>query len=149
MLKAVVHLGDGTLVKGFYNDSEEKVRGCLGSGGGYSLPSEIQLHPIGGGTATVDLNRAKALFFVESFDGKPEYNEVKFFKARPELAGLWVRMRFADGEVTEGVVHNSISFLISPGFFVKPPDPLSNNRLIYALKKSLVDFQILAIRNEY
>ncbi|HWZ42838.1 MAG TPA: hypothetical protein VNW97_05150 [Candidatus Saccharimonadales bacterium] len=148
-LQAVVHFDDGTLAKGFLDDAEGLVRQALASGKGSlpELPVELQL--VAGGRAPIDLSTAKAVFFVKTFEGSKEYKEVKFFQSHPEIAGLWVRVRFFDDEVSEGIVHNSLTFLEEPGFFMKPPDPQSNNRMVYVLKKSLVDFQVLGIQLEF
>jgi hypothetical protein len=46
----------------------------------------------------------------------------------------------------EGIVYNSIRYLIDPGFFLLPTDPGSNNKLVYVLKSWLVDHRILGMR---
>jgi hypothetical protein len=113
------------------------------------LPEQFELRLAAGGRTTVFLSQAKAVFFVREFHGQPGYDELRFFKNVPELPGLWVRLRFADDEITEGLVHNSLPLLVSPGLFLKPPDPKSNNKMVYALKKHLVDFQILGVKSEF
>lgn len=145
-LKAVVHLADGSLIKGFLNgtsDSLEKSASSQLSSG------KVELQLTTGKKQTVALDSAKALFFVRSFEGDPEHHEIKFFQTNPETKGLWVRVSFHDNETIEGVVQNSISFVVNPGFFLKPPDPQSNNQMIYAVKKSLQTFQVLGIRTDY
>lgn len=149
LVKVVVHFNDGALAKGFFDDREGVVRRAFESGEG-SLPADsVDLKLPAGGAATVDLQKAKAVFFVRTFDGRTDYTEVKFFQAHPAIAGLWVRVRYSDNEVCEGIVHNSLDFIEKPGFFMKPPDPQSNNRMVYVLKKFLVDFQVLGIQAEY
>jgi hypothetical protein len=86
---------------------------------------------------------------VKSFEGSAHYNEIKFFKAHPLQDGLWVRLQFSDQENTEGVIYNSLDFLVQRGFFLKPPDPHSNNEIVYVMKESLSDFRILGVRNNY
>jgi len=149
LVKAVIHFENGTLAKGFFDDAGGMVRQALESGKGSlpALPVELQL--LAGGQEPIDLSAAKAVFFVKTFEGSKEYKEIKFFQSHPEIAGLWVRVRFYDNEVSEGIVHNSLTFLEQPGFFMKPPDPQSNNRMVYVLKKSLVDFQVLGIQFEF
>ena len=147
LVKAVIHLADKTLVKGYLKDS---TGACSGQAPGHApLPEEFELKLVQGGRTTICLDQAKAVFFVREFEGHPAYNELKFFKNVPEFRGLWVRLRFADNEVTEGLVHNSLPLLMSPGFFLKPPDPQSNNKMMYALKKHLVDFQVMGLRSEF
>jgi len=88
----------------------------------------------------------KALFFVKKFSGNKEYSEVKFFESQPKIDGLWVRLTFYDDEMLEGIVSNSIRFLSDDGFYLKPPDPNSNNRLMYVIKAALKDFTVLSVQ---
>jgi hypothetical protein len=47
----------------------------------------------------------------------------------------------------EGLVHNTIRFVVDPGFFIRPTDPESNNRLVYVVKNGLKDCRVLGLRN--
>ncbi|MGH9606113.1 MAG: DUF6982 domain-containing protein [Terracidiphilus sp.] len=87
-----------------------------------------------------------ALFYVKSFDGKPEHKDLNFHSHEPTVDGIWMRLEFGSGEVMEGLVCNSLSYLMDPGFFLLPTDPESNNKLVYVMKKSLVDHRVLGIR---
>ena len=88
----------------------------------------------------------KALFFVRKFTGDKEYSEVKFFESQPKIDGLWVRLHFMDSESIEGIVANTIKFLVEDGFYLKPPDPNSNNRLMFVVKSALRDFTVLGVQ---
>jgi uncharacterized protein DUF6982 len=88
----------------------------------------------------------KALFFVRKFSGNKEYNEIKFFRTQPKIDGLWVRVSFYDDELLEGLIVNSSHFLLDDGFYLRPPDPHSNNRLIYVVKAALKDFSVLGVQ---
>lgn len=150
-LKVVAHRHDGSLVKGFTAGVPEFYERSLQSPATLALPPEslgLRLAE-NGHQVEVPIEQLKALFFVKSFTGSTDYNEIKFFKAHPLQEGLWVRLRFRDGENTEGVVFNGIQFVIGPGFFLKPPDPHSNNEIVYVLKSSLDEFRVLGVRNHY
>jgi len=147
-LKVVVHLADGSLVKGILRDSESfdpLAAGLIGQ----TLPSTVALDLPGGGSRIVEVGSAKALFFVKTLDGRSDYVEIKFFERNPQIEGLWIKIKFKDGEVTEGIVHNSLPFVADSGFFLRPPDPQSNNRVVYVVKNFLSDFRVLGIRSEY
>jgi hypothetical protein len=88
----------------------------------------------------------KALFFVKKFSGDKEYAEIKFFESQPKIDGLWVRLTFYDDEMIEGIVSNTIRFLLDDGFYLKPPDPNSNNRFMYVVKLALKDFTVLGVQ---
>ena len=87
-----------------------------------------------------------ALYYVKNFDGNPEHKDLNFHSHEPTVDGVWMRLEFASGEVMEGLVHNTMRYLIDPGFFLLPTDPESNNKLVYVTKKSLVDHRVLGIR---
>ena len=149
-VKIVAHTLDGKLIKGFPDASSEFVKDARRKQPTVVAPDRIPIKLFENGkAATVNVQKMKAVFFVKSFEGQAEYNELKFFKSHPLLEGLWVRLTFADGEATEGVVYNSMHHLVNPGFFLKPPDPQSNNELVYVLKSSLKDFRILGVRNSF
>jgi hypothetical protein len=149
-VKVVAHKKDGSLVKGFTLDVPEFYRQSLDKQASVAPPEILQLRtPDNGACVKVVLKDLKALFFVKSFEGSTHYNEIKFFKAHPLQDGIWVRLRFADNESTEGVIFNSIQFLVNRGFFLKPPDPHSYNEIVYIMKESLNDFRILGVRNTF
>jgi hypothetical protein len=147
-LKVVAHLADGSLVKGILRDTESfdpLSAGLIGQ----TLPSTVAVELPEGGSRTVDLKNAKALFFVKKLEGRSDYVEVKFFERNPQIEGLWIKIKFKDGEVTEGIVHNSLPFVADSGFFLRPPDPESNNHVVFVVKSFLSDFRVLGIRSEY
>jgi len=89
---------------------------------------------------------AKAVFYVKNFDGDVSHKDLQFSAGAPIIHGIWVRFEFLDGEMLEGIVYNTIHFLVNPGFFVYPTDPESNNRLVYVFKSHLKDCRILGLR---
>lgn len=94
----------------------------------------------------VFLNDAKALFFVASFAGDKKKQTVLFHRNTAVSNGIWVRVEFEDGEMMEGLIHNSAAYLIQNGFFMLTTDPGSNNELVYVFKSALKDFRVLGTR---
>lgn len=147
--KVVARLRDGKVVKGFLNGTPATID-AFHEASELKLPELIGIHPLGSSEGiSLRLDSLKALFFVKSFEGKRDYPEVKFFDKSPPVRGLWVRIQFYDSESIEGTVENNIHFLLEPGFFMKPPDPRSNNEILYVLKNSLINFRILGVRSDY
>jgi hypothetical protein len=147
-LRVVAHLSDGSLVKGYLSgvgSFDPLSAGLTGN----ALPAEVTIEPESGNPRVINLKSAKALFFVKSHEGKSSYVELKFFERNPQIEGLWIKIRFRDGEITEGIVHNSLPFVADSGFFLRPPDPQSNNRVVYVVKSFLTDFRILGIRSDF
>jgi len=94
----------------------------------------------------ISIKDVKAVFYVNSFDGNSVRNHLNFHTRAPIVHGIWMRFQFLDGEVMEGIVFNSIRYLVDPGFFVLPTDPGSNNKLVYVVKSWLVDHRVLGLR---
>ena len=94
----------------------------------------------------ISMKDVKAIFYVNSFDGDSSRKDINFHTRAPIVHGIWMRLQFLDGEVVEGIVYNSIRYLVDPGFFLLPTDPASNNKLVYVLKRWLVDHRILGLR---
>lgn len=148
--KVVAHLSGGKLVKGYTDTLPVKDLDTLLKNEPVSMPREIAVRTVESGEPiAVPLESLKALFFVKTFEGSEDYKEIKFFAGHPPIEGLWVHMKFRDGECTEGVVRNSLHHLIDPGFLLKPPDPHSNNEIVYVVKNSLAEFQVLEVRHTY
>lgn len=135
--KVVVRKLDGGIIKGYVDPALDPVTVQDGDITITSLTEEV-LH--------VPTSEIKALFFVRKFSGNKDYSEVKFFESQPRIDGLWVRLGFADNEAIEGIVANSIEFLMQSGFYLKPPDPNSNNRLMYVVKSALKEFTVLGVQ---
>ncbi len=95
----------------------------------------------------ISIKDAKAVFYVHSFDGDKNHKEMSFYGNSPIVHGIWMRVQFLDGEVIEGIVHNSIRYLVDPGFFLVPTHPGSNNKLIYVSKSRLAHHRVLGTRN--
>ena len=73
----------------------------------------------------VSIQELKAVFFVKTFEGNPEYNDKKELEADKTVAGRKIRVIFRDGEVLVGTTHGYQPG--RPGFFIQPADPQSNN----------------------
>jgi len=135
--KVIVRKIDGEILKGYVEQGLEPI-GSKDEGVTVTSLTDQVLH--------IPKREIKALFFVRKFSGNKDYSEVKFFESQPRIDGLWVRLSFFDNEAIEGVVANTINFLVEDGFYLKPPDPNSNNRLMYVVKSALKDFTVLGVQ---
>ncbi len=83
----------------------------------------------------VRLADLKAVFFVEEFEGEPQYSERKEFLKHN--AGRRLTVTFADGEVLVGT---SLTYHPSrAGFFLFPGDPFSNNDKVFVVAAAVVE----------
>lgn len=94
----------------------------------------------------ISIKDVKAIYYVNTFEGDSEHDHINFHTRAPISHGIWMRFQFLDGEVMEGIVYNSIRYLVDTGFFVLPTDPGSNNKLVYVQKSWLVDHRVLGMR---
>lgn len=144
--KVIVQYGD-RIVKGYLHSPAWNTLEELLSNAPSNSPQTFRIHLLDSDVVEeIPAEDLKAVFYVNSFEGNSSHKQLNFSTSAPIVHGIWVRLQFRDGEVMEGIVHNSLRFLIDPGFFLIPTDPGSNNRLAYIVKSSLVDHRVLGLR---
>ena len=79
----------------------------------------------------------KTVSFVRDFDAADADLERKVFNTRPKMDGLWVRMRFRDGDIMDGILSNNLLSIEPWGFTIVPPDPTSQNQKIFLPRAAL------------
>jgi hypothetical protein len=86
----------------------------------------------------VPLRDLKAVFFVRTFTGNPEYDSPKTPEELPARGtGRLVWLRFSDGEKMLGEVYPTTD--LTRGFYLTVLDPEDNNLLVYANPSSLAE----------
>jgi hypothetical protein len=86
----------------------------------------------------------RSIYFVRDFsdDFEPER---KAFLSRPKLDGLWLRLRYLDGETLEGVVPNDLLSLLDNGVHISPPDLNSATDRIFIPRTALSELTVLGV----
>jgi hypothetical protein len=97
-----------------------------------------------GTVIAIDLREIKGVYFVREF-GDSESLTRKTFTSRPRSEGLWVRLRFKDSEVLEGLMPADLTQNTSEGFLVNPPDQRSNTQRIFVPRTALESLTVLAV----
>lgn len=87
----------------------------------------------------------KGVYFVREFDADADRPERKFFSSRPKLEGLWVRMRFKDNDVLEGIIPNNLLEATEKGYMITPPDLHANHQKIFVPRQALVEMSVLGV----
>jgi len=64
---------------------------------------KLELLNTAGNVVAMDLREIKGVYFVREF-GDSESLTRKTFTTRPRSEGLWVRLRFKDNEILEGLM---------------------------------------------
>lgn len=92
----------------------------------------------------VPLARVRSIYFVREFsdDFEPER---KAFLSRPKLDGLWVKLRYNDGETLEGVVPNDLLSLLDNGLQITSPDLNSPTDHIFVPRAALTEVTVLGV----
>jgi hypothetical protein len=97
-----------------------------------------------GTVIAIDLKEIKGVYFVREF-GDSESLTRKTFTSRPRSEGLWVRLRFKDSEVLEGLMPADLIHTTPEGFLINPPDQRSNTQRIFVPRTALESLTVLAV----
>ena len=110
----------------------------------YIREGRLELLNTAGNVVAIDLRDIKGVYFVREF-GDSESLTRKTFTSRPRTEGLWVRLKFKDNEVLEGMMPNDLSLTIGEGFLINPPDLRSNTQRIFVPRLALESLTVLAV----
>ena len=97
---------------------------------------KLELMNTAGNVVAIELHEVKGVYFVREF-GDSESLTRKTFTSRPRVEGLWVRLRFRDNEIIEGMMPNDLLHEGSEGFSIIPPDTRSNTQRIFVPRAAL------------
>jgi hypothetical protein len=61
------------------------------------------------------------------------------------MDGLWVRLRFRDNDVMEGVMPNNLLQVEQYGFTVVPPDSYGNRQRVFIPRQALRSVEVLGV----
>jgi hypothetical protein len=130
--KVIIVLADRKNLRGYLNPSRL----------GQSDPIDV-LTP-DGEHEEIPLAKVRSIYFVREFSNDFE-PERKSFLSRPKLDGLWVRLRFIDGDTLEGVVPNDLLGLLDNGLHITPPDLNSSTDRIFVPRNALSEVTVLGV----
>ena len=108
---------------------------------------KVEVMNTAGNVVTIDLRDIKGVYFVREF-GDSESLVRKTFASRPRVEGLWVRLRFRDNEVIEGMMPNDLLQDGAEGFSIIPPDPRSNTQRIFVPRSALAEMTVMGVIGE-
>ena len=111
----------------------------------YLQAEGLELLSQAGAVSVVPYAEIKLVCFVRDFQQGEPRKELRLFTTRPKMEGLWVRMRFRDGDVMDGMLANNLLQLDSYGLSVVPPDPGFQNQRIFVPKAALSAVQVLGV----
>ena len=117
---------------------------------GYVAPTsfvrdgKLELLTTAGNVVGIELKEIKGVYFVREF-GDSDSLTRKTFTTRPRTEGLWVRLKFKDTEIVEGLMANDLTQQMAEGYLLNPPDLRSNTQRIFVPRTALESLTILAV----
>jgi uncharacterized protein DUF6982 len=110
----------------------------------FVVDGKLELLNTTGNVVAVDLCDIKAVYFVREFSDSDVLTR-KTFTTRPRTEGLWVRLKFKDNEVIEGMLPNDLTQNPPEGFLMNPPDLRSNTQRVFVPRTALTSVTVLAV----
>lgn len=110
----------------------------------FVVDGKLELLNTSGNVVAIDLRDIKAVYFVRDFSDADVLTR-KTFTTRPRTEGLWVRMKFKDNDMIEGILPNDLALNPADGFLVNPPDLRSNTQRIFIPRSALASVNVLAV----
>ena len=104
----------------------------------------VELLSADGQVSILPYQEVRTVSFVRDF-APPDEQERQVFLTRPKMAGLWVRLRFRDGEIMEGILPNNLLPIEPHGFVVVPPDPYGNRQKVFVPRAALLGVEVLGV----
>jgi len=113
----------------------------------FIVEGKLELMNTAGNVVAMELRDVKGIYFVREF-GDSESLTRKTFASRPRMEGLWVRLRFRDNEIIEGMMPNDLLQEGAEGYSIIPPDPQSNTQRIFVPRLALAEMTVLGVIGE-
>jgi hypothetical protein len=113
-------------------------------GPNFIVDGKLEVLNTAGNVVLLDLADIKGVYFVREF-GDSEALTRKTFTTRPRGEGLWVRVRFRDNEIMEGMMPNDLVQVTPAGFLINPPDTRSNTQRIFVPRTAITELKVLAV----
>ena len=110
----------------------------------FVVDGKLELLNTTGNVVGIDLQDIKAVYFVREFSDS-EVLTRKTFTTRPRMEGLWVRLKFRDNEIIEGMMPNDLNQNLPEGYLLNPPDLRSNTQRIFVPRTSLTSMNVIAV----
>ena len=110
----------------------------------FVVDGKLELLNTTGNVVAIDLRDIKAVYFVREFSDSDVLTR-KTFTTRPRTEGLWVRLKFKDSEVIEGILPNDLTQNPPEGFLMNPPDLRSNTQRVFVPRTALTSVTVLAV----
>ena len=110
----------------------------------FVVEDKLELLNPSGKVVLIDLAEIKSVDFVRDFSESGGTGR-KTFTTRPRTEGLWVRLKFIDNDVLEGMMANDLTQVAPQGYLITPPDTRGNTQKVFVPKSALHEMIVLAV----
>jgi hypothetical protein len=110
----------------------------------FVVDGKLELLNPSGKVVLIDLAEIKSVDFVRDFSDTAAAGR-KTFTSRPRTEGLWVRLKFIDNDVLEGLMANDLTQVAREGYLITPPDTRGNTQRVFVPRTALQELNVLAV----
>jgi hypothetical protein len=110
----------------------------------FVVEGKLELLNPSGKVVLIDLEEIKSVDFVRDFSESTGPAR-KTFTTRPRTEGLWVRLKFTDNDILEGMMANDLTQVAPEGYLITPPDTRGNTQRVFVPKSALQEMNVLAV----
>jgi hypothetical protein len=110
----------------------------------FVVEGKLELLNPSGKVVMIDLAEIKSVDFVRDFSDMAAAGR-KTFTTRPRTEGLWVRLKFIDNDVLEGLMANDLTQVAQEGYLITPPDTRGNTQRVFVPRSALQELNVLAV----
>ena len=111
----------------------------------YLQAEGLELLSPAGTVGVIPYSEVKFVCFVRDFQQGEPRKELRLFGTRPKMEGLWLRLRFRDGDQMDGMLLNNLLQLDPYGYSVVPPDPEFQNQRIFVPRAALSEAKVMGV----
>src|ERR1700756_1670832 len=110
----------------------------------FVVDGKLELLNPAGKVVLIDMAEIKSVDFVRDFTDTAAMTR-KTFTTRPRTDGLWVRLKFIDNDILEGMMSNDLMQVMPEGYLITPPDTRGNTQKIFVPRLALIEINVLAV----
>lgn len=126
-----------------YRFDREAVTGFLDSSN-WLVGDNLQLLNPSGVIQNFPISQVRAICFVREWFQGPAWGRNQY-SVRPRQQGLWVRLRFRDGESLEATMPNSVALFDPVAISISPPEPANGVQRLLIPRAAIDTFEILGV----
>jgi len=111
----------------------------------FDRESGLELLDAAGQMKEVAWKEVKVAWFVRDWQEPLARPDRAVFLRKPRLEGLWIRLRFRDDEVLEGMLVNDLLHLSRHGYLITPPDLNGSHQKAFVPRAALASMEVLSV----